>query len=130
MSMSKRVLQVIDQPYRCTVEEQDDPIVWFTHALRGAGADLGLLLRGSCVNYAVRGQDASGLRFGERAQTQPPRIDRELERLVQKGVDVYAVEDDLESRGLASAELFNGTKTIARRDLPELFERYDEIWHW
>jgi hypothetical protein len=128
--MSKRVLQVIDHSYRCTIEEQDEPVIWFTHTLKGAGADLALLLRGSGVNYAVRGQDASGLRFGERAQTQPPRIDRDLEQLVGRGVAVYVVQDDVEVRGLTSAEFVSGVRAVPRHDLARLFDEFDEVWHW
>ena len=31
--MAKKVLQVLDQAYRCTIEEQDDPVVWISHVL-------------------------------------------------------------------------------------------------
>ena len=77
-----RALQVIQTAYRCTVEEQDDPAVWITHAMKGAGADLGLLLRRNAVNYVVEGQDASGLSFGGKAQTHPPSLDRDIAGLV------------------------------------------------
>lgn len=128
--MSKKVLQVIENAYRCTVEEQDDPVVWITHAMKGAGADLHVLLRGNAVNYAVKGQDASGLSFGARKQTRPPRIDEDVARLVSKGVDVYVVEDDVAARGLERTDLVAGVKPISRANVPRLFASYDWIWHW
>ena len=38
--MSKRQLHIVDGAYRATLEEQDDPVVWLCHAMRGAGAEL------------------------------------------------------------------------------------------
>src|SRR5690349_5848902 len=108
--MPRKVLQVIESAYRCTVEEQDDPIIWITHAMKGAGADLAVLLRGNAVNYAVRGQDATGLSVGGRAQTKPPRIDEDVAKLVGKGVEVYVVEDDAAARGLERGDLIDGIK--------------------
>jgi sulfur transfer complex TusBCD TusB component (DsrH family) len=128
--MGKKVLQVIESAYRCTIEEQDDPVVWITHAMKGAGADLAVLLRGNAVNYAVKGQDASGLSFGGRAQTRPPRIDQEVGKLCGKGVEVYVVEDDAASRGLERGDLIDGIKTVSRSGLPKLFAGYDQVWHW
>ena len=97
--MAKKALSIIATAYRATLEEQDDPIVWLTHALKGAGAELDVLLRGNAVNYAVKGQDASGLAFGDRRQTRPPRIDEDVAKLIPKGVRVFIVEDDLRDRG-------------------------------
>jgi sulfur transfer complex TusBCD TusB component (DsrH family) len=128
--MGKKVLQVIENAYRCTVEEQDDPVVWITHAMKGAGADLAVLLRGNAVNYAVKGQDASGLSFGGRKQTQAAKIDREVAKLVEKGVEVYVVEDDAGARGLERGDFVDGIKTVARAGLPKLLNGYDQVWHW
>jgi hypothetical protein len=128
--MAKRILQVIVSAYRGTLEEQDDTVVWITHALKGAGADLGVLLRGNAVNYAARGQDASGLSFGASKQTQPPRIDDEIARLVAKGVPVSYVAEDAAERGLRPAELVEGVTPVRAGDVPSLFEAYDQVWHW
>ncbi|MFQ5600831.1 MAG: DsrE family protein [Candidatus Krumholzibacteriia bacterium] len=128
--MSKKVLQVIDTAYRCTIEEQDDPVVWITHAMKGAGADLDLLLRGNSVNYAVKGQDAAGLSFGARRQTQPPRLERDLARLNEKGVAVYLVQEDAAERGIDASDLIEGIETVSRSSVARLFANYDQIWHW
>ena len=128
--MAKKTLQIIDTPYRCTIEEQDDPAVWITHAMKGAGGEFGLLLRGSAVNYAVKSQDASGLRFGDKAQTQPPRIAHEVSKLVEKGVPVFVVEDDAIERGVEPGELINGVKPVGRIAVAKLFDEYDQIWQW
>lgn len=125
-----KALQVIQSAYRCTVEEQDDPAVWITHAMKGAGAELGVLLRGNAVNYAVKGQDASGLAFGALEQTQPPKIDREVEKLVDKGLEVYFVKEDAEERGIGESDCISGIRSISRTKVPELFSEYDQIWHW
>ena len=128
--MALKVLQVLETAYRCNTEEQDDPVVWVTHAMKGGGADLTLLLRGSAVNYAVKGQDASGLGLGGKSQTHPPRIEEDVSKLVGKGVDVYVVEDDVAERGLERNDLVVGVKPVSRAGLAKLFAGYDQIWHW
>ena len=125
-----KVLQVIEAAYRATQEEQDDTIVWISHAMKGAGADLNVLLRGNAVNYAVNGQDASGLSFGDWQQTQPPNMVRDVGSLVEKGVEVYIAEEDLAERGLAGADLVAGVKRVSRGGIPSLFEAHGQIWHW
>jgi sulfur relay (sulfurtransferase) DsrF/TusC family protein len=128
--MSKKVLNIIETAYRATLEEQDDTIVWLTHAMKGAGADLDVLLRGNAVNYAVKGQDASGLSFGERRQTQPPRIEEDVAKLTTKGVKVFIVQEDLAERGLEHADLVAGIEPVTGANLPNLFAAYDQVWHW
>jgi sulfur relay (sulfurtransferase) DsrF/TusC family protein len=123
-------LHIVESAYRATLEEQDDTIVWLTHAMRGAGAAIDLLLRGNAVNYAVRGQDASGLQFGRWQQTQPPRIEHDLASLITKGATVYALHEDLAQRGLEGAALIDGVKPLSMQALPELMAGYARVWHW
>jgi sulfur relay (sulfurtransferase) DsrF/TusC family protein len=125
-----RLLQIVRSAYRCNLEEQDDPVVWITRALAGAGADLAVLLRGNAVNYALRGQDAAGLVLGGRAQAHPPALERDLAALVGGGTGVYAVREDLEERGLADAARIEGVELVPRSALPELLGRFDLVWHW
>ena len=125
-----KVLQVIECAYRATLEEQDDTIVWLTHAMKGAGGDFTVLLRGNAVNYAVVGQDAAGLAFGNWKQTQPPRIEHEVGGLIGKGIDVYVVEEDVAARGLGNAAFVAGIQRVTRAGLPRLMDAHDQVWHW
>ena len=125
-----KVLNIVESAYRATIEEQDDTIVWLTHAMKGAGADLAVLLRGNAVNYGVRAQDAAGLAFGQWRQTQPPRLADDVASLIGKGVGVYVLAEDLEDRGVAPDELVDGIERVERDGLPGLLGRYDQVWHW
>ena len=125
-----KVLQVIDNAYRCTIEEQDDPAIWISHAMKGAGADLDVLLSGNAVNYAISGQDASGLRFGEVIQTNPPQLDRDIAKLIDKNVNVFVYKEDAFDRGIESANLLPGVQQVSRNDAPAIFTKYDQVWHW
>ena len=125
-----RALNIIESAYRATIEEQDDTIVWLTHAMKAAGADLAVLLRGNAVNYAVREQDAAGLAFGGWRQTQPPHIADDIATLPAKGVAVYVLAEDLAERGLEVGDLVPGLERVTRDRLPELFAMNDQVWHW
>lgn len=124
-----KVLQIIETAYRATLEEQDDTILWITAAMKGAGGDLDVLLRGNAVNYVVRGQDASGLSFGEWKQTEPPRLADDVANLIGKGVNVYYVEDDAAARGLSDG-LVDGVKSVSQAGIAALVSSYDQVWHW
>lgn len=128
--MARKILQIVESAYRGTLEEQDDTVIWLTHAMKAAGGDFDVLLRGNAVNYAVKGQDASGLAFGDRRQTQPPQIADDVLKLMDKGVAVYILEDDVAERGLEVNDLILGLKTVSRAGLPKLFTSYDQVWHW
>lgn len=125
-----KVLQVIDQAYRTTTEEQDDTILWLTQSMRGAGGDLMVLLSGHGVHYAISRERQPALTLGTWRQTQPAELPRDIANLVESGVPVYAVQDDLEERGLGGLKLQNGVRPVARRAVAELYEEADQVWHW
>ena len=128
--MAKKLLQIIEVGYRATIEEQDDTVVWLTHAMRGAGEEADVLLRGNAVCYAVRGQDSSGLAFGQRRQTHPPRLADDLSKLIEKGAGVYIVKDDLAERGIESSDLIEGIQPVPKGGLAKLLDAYERVWHW
>jgi len=125
-----KILNIVETAYRATLEEQDDTILWLTHMLKNAGADISILLRANAVNYGAKGQDASGLSFGDAKMTYPPEIDKDVEKIIEKGVPVYLVEEDAKERGLSDGDLVSGIKKVRRGDLPQLVDQHDQIWHW
>jgi sulfur relay (sulfurtransferase) DsrF/TusC family protein len=128
--MAIKVLNIVESAYRATLEEQDDTILWISTAFKGAGADVGVVLTHNAVNYAVKGQDASGLGFGDKPQTQPPKLDADVLRLIDKGATVWVVEEDVAERGLERTDLVDGLQTVSRGSLGKLFADYDAVWHW
>jgi predicted peroxiredoxin len=128
--MAKRILSVVETAYRGTLEEQDDTVLWLTHMLQNGGLDQTIVLAGNAVNYAVRGQDASGLQFGDTALAHPPQIDRDLEHLMEMGVPVYLVSEDAAARGVPGDRLIEGIKPISRAELPGLMGGYEQVWSW
>jgi hypothetical protein len=127
--MSK-ILSIVETAYRATIEEQDDTVLWFNHILKSAGGDVSIVLRANAVNYAVQGQNASGLRFGELSQTRPPEIDKDVAALIKKGTPVYVVTEDAVERGLVASEFVSGVQQVSRRALPKLLDQFDQVWHW
>jgi sulfur transfer complex TusBCD TusB component (DsrH family) len=125
-----KILNIVETAYRATLEEQDDTILWLSHMLKNAGADISVLLRANAVNYAVKGQDVSGLAFGEAKMVNPPEIEKDVTKMVEKGVAIYLVEEDAKERGLSDGDLIAGIKRVRWKDLPELLDRHDQVWHW
>jgi sulfur relay (sulfurtransferase) DsrF/TusC family protein len=128
--MGNKTLQVIESAYRAVAEEQDDTVVWVTHAMKGAGGEFGILLRANAVNYAVNAQETPALQFGEWKQTQPPRVSQDVASLMTKGCDVFVVEEDLAERGIERTDLIQNVKFVNRAGVAKLFNDYDRVWYW
>src|SRR5215475_9831767 len=112
--MAKKTLNIVDSAYRAVMEEQDDTILWLLAAMQGAGAEHTVVLRANAVSYAVAGQGAPGLAIGEWAQTQAPKMDRDVADLIEKRkIPVLVVEEDMTERGIDRRELIPGIKLIA-----------------
>jgi len=125
-----KVLQVIDQAFRTTGEEQDDTILWLTQCMRSAGANLEVLLTGHGVFYSVQSRPQPPLKFGNWQQTEPADITQDIGRLREKGVPVYAVREELIERGLFGLPVQLGVEVISRDAVTQLYENADQIWHW
>ena len=116
-----KALNIIETGYRATLEEQDDPGVWLSYTLKVAGGDVDVLLRGNAVNYAVKGQDSTGLQYGAWQQTQPPRLADNIASLTSKGIVVFIVSEDLQERGLEGVPLVEGLTPVTRKRIGASF---------
>jgi intracellular sulfur oxidation DsrE/DsrF family protein len=125
-----KVLNIVETAYRATLEEQDDPVVWILHAMKGAGADHGVVLSGNAVNYAVMAQGVPPLMFGDKVQKHAPRIAEQVAGLVAKGVPVMVVRECLSARGIDEEELMDGLTLVKQTALPKVMNGYDQVWHW
>ena len=128
--MSKRVLSVIDTAYRACQEEQDDAGLWFSAAVNNAGVEMTILLTGNAVNYAVGGHAVSPLVLGGGTVPHPFVPSNDIERMAAKGVCFFLVREDAEERGIDGASLIGAVEPISRDQLPDMLEKYHDIWHW
>ncbi|KGM07571.1 hypothetical protein LP43_1186 [Methylophaga thiooxydans] len=129
------VLQILDQAFRTTVEEQDETIFWLMQSmLKKSIGDpenaIELLLTGNAVYYALQKLKQPKLKLGEWHQSQPADIHTDIKKLVDKGVSIMVVYEDLWDRGLEKLPLPEGVDLINRQALPQVFERADQVWHW
>jgi intracellular sulfur oxidation DsrE/DsrF family protein len=125
-----KVLNIVETAYRATLEEQDDPVVWILHAMKGAGADHSVVLSGNAVNYAVMAQGVPPLMFGDKVQKHAPRIAEQVASLIAKGVQVMVVRECLTARGIGEDELMDGLTLVKQGTLPKVMNGYDQVWHW
>lgn len=124
------LLNIVSSAYRATVEEQDDTVVWISHAMRNAGAEVDLLLRDGAANYPVKGQSIAPLTLGGRVQKHAPDVHGQVRQLVEAGARIFVVSEDLDRRGIDRARLLEEVEVVGMDDLPMLLTGYDQVWHW
>ena len=129
--MAKKTPNIVESAYRAVIEEQDDTILWLLAAMRGAGAEHTVVLRGNAVNYAVAGQGPPGLSIGGWTQTQAPRMDNDVIDLIKKHkIPVFVIEEDLAARGIERGELIPGVELLSSKMLPRRMAEYELVSHW
>ncbi len=125
-----KVLQVIEQAFRATGEEQDDTILWLSRSMQAAGADFRILLSGNAVSYALVQKGAPALGFGAWRQDHPANVGADVGELLASGVRIDVVTEDLAERGLDKKQCRDGIQRIARGELAELYNSVDQVWQW
>lgn len=126
----KKILCIVETPYRGTQEEQDDAALWLTQALKKAGSDMAVLLRGNAVNYAVAAQDPTGVVIGKLGVEHPVYPQKDLVKMKEAGIPVRIVREDAEERGIPLGSLVKDFEVVGRSQLRDVFSLYDQVWHW
>ena len=124
-----KILNIVETAYRATLEEQDDTILWLTGALKNSGAEVDVMLRGNAVNYSVA-QECPTLVIGKVTINHPARPPQDLSKLLERGVEVYVLADNLKERGIDTKSCIPGVKIIAGADLAAVVDGYEQVWHW
>ena len=125
-----KTLNILSTAYRATLEEQDDTIVWLTHVLRRAGADIDLLLRASASNYVVEGQQVAPLAIAGRTQRNAPDVHGAIRDLAEGGAGLFVLEEDIDRYGLLDCPKLQQAQVVRSGDLAKLLSGYDSVWHW
>jgi sulfur relay (sulfurtransferase) DsrF/TusC family protein len=127
--MAKKILSVLSHTEYGNLEDSD--IGLFASAFAPvAGQQLTLVLREDAVNYAVRGQDGTGIRIAGTLIQPGFLIETDLRSLGQSNIPVYAIREDLQERGIDSADVVEGVQLMSKKELGKLVDQFDSVWNW
>lgn len=127
--MAKKILSVLSRTEYGNLEDSD--IGLFASAFAPVtGTAMTILLSEDAVNYAVRGQDGTGIKIAG-ATVQPGfLIETDLRSVQEATIPVYAIEEDLERRGVSVSELITGVQLLKGAELGQFVDRFDHVWNW
>src|SRR5256712_12662863 len=109
--MPKKILSVLSHTEYGNLEDSD--IGLFASAFAPVTSNqMTLLLSEDAVNYAVRGQDGTGIKIAGGTVQPGFLIETDLQSLQDSKIPVYAVTDDLEERGLRQRDLLSRAQIL------------------
>ena len=127
--MPKKILSVLSHTEYGNLEDSD--IGLFASAFAPVTSNqMTLLLSEDAVNYAVRGQDGTGIRIAGGTVQPGFLIETDLQSLQDSKIPVYAVKDDLEERGLSERDLISGVKILRKDEFGKFVDQFDTVWNW
>ncbi|MBI3456224.1 MAG: hypothetical protein HY002_10600 [Candidatus Rokubacteria bacterium] len=127
--MPKKILSVLSHTEYGNLEDSD--IGLFASAFAPVtGTPMTILLSEEAVNYAVRGQEGSGIKIAGGSVQPGFLIETDIQSVQASNVPVYALREDLDERGIREGELIQGVKLLSRRDLGKFVDQFDSVWNW
>jgi sulfur relay (sulfurtransferase) DsrF/TusC family protein len=127
--MPKQILSVLSHTEYGNLEDSD--IGLFASAFASvAGQGMTLLLREEAVNYAVRGQDGTGIKIAGITVQPGFLIETDLKSLTQSNIPVYAIQEDLDERGVKKGDLVEGVRPMSRNEMGKFVDQFDTVWNW
>ena len=127
--MPKNILSVLSHTEYGNLEDSD--IGLFASAFAPVtGNQMTILLSEDAVNYAVRGQDGTGIRIAGGTVQPGFLIETDIRSVQASSVPVFILKEDLEERGVQTRELVEGVKLLSRRELGRFIDQFDTVWNW
>jgi sulfur relay (sulfurtransferase) DsrF/TusC family protein len=127
--MPKKILSVLSHTEYGNLEDSD--IGLFASAFAPVtGNEMAVLLTEDAVNYAVRGQDGTGIKIAGGTVQPGFLIETDIRSVQSSNIPVYAFREDLAERGIEERELVPGIRLMSRQELGRLVDRFDTVWNW
>ncbi len=127
--MPKKILSVLSHTEYGNLEDSD--IGLFASAFAPVtGNQMTLLLSEDAVNYAVRGQDGTGIKIAGGTVQPGFLIETDIKSVQDSKIPVYAIKEDLEERGISEKEIVPGVKPIKRGEFGKFIDQFDTVWNW